>query len=434
MKRSNKMILAASIAAASSQVMANGLSLNEQSASSAGSAYAGRASTATNASTLYGNPAGMSRLKRAEVSGGLAFIDASTDIRDASGAAPGTNDGDMVPFSAVPFGYYVTPLNDKLHAGIGLYVPFGVESDYEDTFQGRYHGLNSVVQVVTIQPTISYAFNDKVSIGFGPTINHIEGKLTSATPNGSIPPLGVNGSGDADVEIEGDDIAYGFNLGVLVAVTDTLDWGLTYHSKVDYTLEGDTTVSGGNGTLGPVAPNPVIPTGLPGLNGKYDAELDITMPETIDTSFSYQATDDVTLFAGATWTRWSRLEGIDVENSGVNAAYEADFGTVSEELNWEDTWSVAIGGAYQLNQDWVLRAGYAKDRTPTSDKDRTVRIPVSDRDIVTFGAGWNVSENLTLDAAYAYIDEKKGRVSQSSYSAEFENSAHGLALQASYRF
>lgn len=429
MMYSHKMILAASIAAASSQLMANGLSLNEQSASSAGSAYAGRASSADNASALYGNPAAMSRLKRAEVSGGLAFIDASTDISDASGPFPGTNDGDMVPFSAVPFGYYVTPINEKLHAGIGLYVPFGVESDYEDSFQGRYHGLNSLVQVVTIQPTISYAFNDKVSVGFGPTINHIEGKLTSALPN-----VLYGGSGDADVDIEGDDIGYGYNLGVLVAVSDRLDWGLTYHSKVDFTLEGDTTVSGGNGLLGPVPPNPMIPTGLPGLNGKYNAELDITMPESIDTSFSFQATEELTLHAGATWTRWSRLEGIEVENSGVHPAYAADFGTVSEELNWEDTWAVAIGGAYQLNPDWVLRAGYAKDRTPTSDMDRTVRIPVSDRDIVTLGAGWNVSEDLTLDAAYAYIDEKEGRVSQQTYSADFENSAHGLALQATYRF
>ncbi|MCK0154705.1 outer membrane protein transport protein [Alcanivorax sp. S6407] len=430
MKYSNKMILAASIAAASSQVMANGLSLNEQSASSAGSAYAGRASTASDASILFGNPAGMSRLKRAEVSGGLAFIDASTDISNTQGQlAPGlpvsgTNEGDMVPFSTVPFGYYVTPINDKLHAGIGLYVPYGVESDYEDTFQGRYHGLNSLVQVVTIQPTISYAFNDKVSVGFGPTINHIEGKLTSALPGAAFasinPALALEP--DADVEIEGDDIAYGYNLGVMVAVTDRLDWGLAYHSKVDYNLEGDTTITG---TPAPVAP---------ALDGKYDAEVDITMPESVDTSISFKATDEVTLYAGATWTRWSRLEELVVENSAVHPMFASSFGEVSEELNWENTWAFAIGGAYQLNPDWVLRAGYARDNSPTRDADRTVRIPVSDRDILTLGAGWNVSEDLTLDAAYAYINEEKGGINQDYYSGDFENTAHGLALQATYRF
>ncbi|MEE2869425.1 OmpP1/FadL family transporter [Alcanivorax profundi] len=427
MKYSNKAVLAAAIAAASTQAMANGLALNEQSASSAGSAYAGRASSAANASTLFGNPAGMSRLERAEVSGGLAFIDASTDISDAEGQlAPGlpvsgTNDGDMVPFSTIPFGYYVTPISDKLHAGIGVYAPFGVESDYENGWQGRYEGVTSMVQVVTIQPTVSYAFNDRVSVGFGPTINHISGELTSNVPAAAFNPA-LAAMSDADVEIEGDDIAYGYNLGVLFGITDRLDWGLTYHSKVDYSLEGDTTISG---TPAPVAP---------AIDGKYDAELDITMPESVDTSFSFQATDALALYAGATFTRWSRLEGIEVENSGVNAMFQSSFGTITEELEWEDTWSFAVGGAYQLNPKWVIRAGYAFDESPTNDQHRTVRIPVSDRDIYTLGAGWNVSDDLTIDAAYAYIDEEKGEVNQDTYSADFENSAHGLALQATYRF
>ncbi|WP_323775250.1 OmpP1/FadL family transporter [Alcanivorax sp.] len=424
MKYSNKAVLAAAIAAASTQVMANGLALNEQSASSAGSAYAGRASTAINASTLYGNPAGMSRLDRAEVSGGLAFIDASTDISNAEGTLPGTNDGDMVPFSTVPFAYYVTPLNDKWHAGIGLYAPFGVESDYEDGWQGRYNGLKSMVQVVTIQPTVSYAFNDRISVGFGPTFSRIDGELTS-----NLPGVAFGSATDPKVEIEGDDETIGFNAGALFSLTETLDWGITYHSKQEYTLEGDTAISG-------------IPAASGGglINGSYDAKLDITMPESVDTSFSYQATDALALYAGATWTRWSRLEGIDVENSGLNAMFQPQFGTISEELNWEDTWAFAVGGAYQLTPKWVLRAGYARDNSPTSDADRTVRIPVSDRDIYTLGAGWSPTEDLTFDAAYAYIHEEKGSVSQTfsgtpiSYSADFENSAHGLALQATYRF
>ncbi len=431
MKYSNNVLLAAAIAAASSQTLANGLALNEQSASSAGSAYAGRASTAANASTLYGNPAGMSRLKRAEISGGLAFIDASTDIRNPQGklGQGGSNDGDMVPFTTIPFGYYVTPLNNKWHAGIGLYAPFGVVSDYEDGWQGRYNGLKSEVQVVTIQPTLSYAFTDKVSVGFGPTLNRIDGALSSNAQNGDIPALGVFGSGDAKVDIEGDDVALGFNLGFLIAVNERLDWGLTYHSKTEYNLKGRTKVSGGNGSLGAIGV-----AGLPGINGSYDAELDITMPESVDTSVSFRATDKLTLNLGTTWTRWSRLRGIEVNNSGVHPAYAGSFATISEELKWEDTWAVAFGGAYQLNPQWVVRAGYARDNSPTNDAHRTVRIPVSDRDIFTLGAGWSPTADLTLDAAYAYLQEKKGKVDQSSYRAEFENSAHGLSLQATYRF
>ena len=83
--------------------------------------------------------------------------------------------------------------------------------------------------------------------------------------------------------------------------------------------------------------------------------------------FSFQATDALALYAGATFTRWSRLEGIEVENSGVNAMFQSSFGTITEELEWEDTWSFAVGSAYQLNPKWVIRAGYAFDESPTND-------------------------------------------------------------------
>lgn len=409
--------LAMAVAAATSPALANGLALNEQNASGTGTSYAGRASTPRDASTIYGNPAGLSRLDRAQVSGGAAFIHAKTDISDAQGAFPGTNHGDMVPDSTVPFAYYAQPLNDKIHVGLGLYVPFGVESDYEKTFQGRYEGLHSLVQVVTVQPTLSYEINDRVSIGGGPTFNRIDGKLTSAVPGYAFNPA-LASAPDTFVNIEGHDEAVGYNLGMLVAVTDNLDWGLTYHSKVDYTLDGHTNISN--------AP-------VPGLDGHYDASLDITMPESVDTSVTYRL-NRWTLYAGTTWTRWSRLQSIEVKNGGLAAPYQADFGTVGEELNWNDTWSYALGAAYQLNPQWQLRTGFAVDPSPTTNEDRTVRIPVGNRKSVSLGAGWSPTADLTVDLAYAYLWEDRAAVHQTTYSADYENSAQGVSAQVTYRF
>src|SRR5690606_21208970 len=153
--------------------------INEHSASGMGTAFAGRSSNVLDASIVASNPAGMSKLERREVSGGLAFIHALTDIDLKAGS--GSTDGDMVPFSTVPFGYYVTPINDKLHFGLGLYVPFAVASDYESGHAGRYHGLTSEVEVVNLQPTISYKVNDLVSVGAGLVLSRIYGKLISNT-------------------------------------------------------------------------------------------------------------------------------------------------------------------------------------------------------------------------------------------------------------
>jgi long-chain fatty acid transport protein len=405
-----KSTLVVAVAAASSQVLANGLALNEQNASGAGTAYAGRASTVRDASILYGNPAGLSRLDRAQVSVGAAFIHADTDISNAQGLAPGTNKGDMVPDSTVPFAYFATPLEGNWHFGVGLYAPFGVAGDYEKSFMGRYEGLKSEVKVVTLQPTLSYAFNDRVSVGVGPTFNRIEGRLTSA-----IPGILVSSPTEAGADIEGHDTAVGYNAGVLVAVTDKLDWGLTYHSKVEYTLNGNLDITGVTGPAAPV------------INGHYSGTLDITMPESVDSSFTYRLDDQWTLFAGATWTRWSRLEEIAVENG-------SPLGTVREEMNWDDTLAFAVGSAYQLNPQWQLRAGFAVDPSPTNNEDRTVRIPVSNRKTATLGAGWSPTPDVTVDMAYAYLWESESQVNQDTYQADFKNSAHGVSAQVTYRF
>ncbi|MCP2066268.1 UNVERIFIED_ORG: long-chain fatty acid transport protein [Pseudomonas reinekei] len=417
-----KTTLSLAVAMASTQLFASGFALNEQSISGMGTGFAGRSSSADDASTVFGNPAGMSRIKRQEVTGGLAAIDASSDIKDAQGAHPGTNKGDMVPFTAVPMGYYVKPIDDHWAFGLGVYAPFGLITDYENGFQGAGFGSKSEVKVVTFQPTVSYAFNDKVSIGFGPTINRIGGTLESDVPL----------FGDTHVKIKGDDVALGYNFGVLVQATDTTRVGLTYHSKVKYKIEGHTDISAGANS-----PSAFL------KSNRYDASLKIETPESVDFSVTQQLTDAWTLYAGSTWTRWSRLKDITVNNDGVTAAQggalsPALFGTITEEQNWHDTWAYAIGTSYQLNKQWVLRTGLSFDQSPTNNTDRSPRIPTGDRTIFSLGAGYNVTDDLTIDVAYSYLKEEAVKVDRSnlvdSYSAKYENSANGFGVGATYRF
>ncbi|MHC8399968.1 OmpP1/FadL family transporter [Pseudomonas sp. MDT1-17] len=417
-----KTALSVAVTLASTQIFASGFAINEQSISGMGTGFAGRSSSADDASTIFGNPAGMSRLKREQVTGGAAFLDAHTDISDASSRPNGgTNDGDMVPFIAVPMGYYVKPIDEHWAFGVGMYAPFGLVTDYENGFAGRYFGSKSEVKIVTLQPTVSYAFNDTVSIGFGPTINRIDGKLES---NVSLNPLAADGT----VKIKGDDTALGYNIGILVQATDSTRVGLTYHSKVKYKLEGDTKVN--YSLLGALGQNP---------SQKYDASLDITTPESVDFSVTHQLDDQWTLYAGSTWTRWSRLKEISVENEGVPAALAArGFGTITEEQNWHDTWAHAIGASYQLNKQWVLRTGFSVDQAPTNNENRSPRIPTGDRKIFSLGAGWSPTDDLTIDVAYSYLVEESVKVNNSNgrqtYSAKYENSANGFGVGATYRF
>lgn len=410
--------LVVSLSLASSALFANGLSLNEQSASGAGTAFAGRASSALDASTVFGNPAGLSKLEGKQVSGGFAMVKANVEISRVDTNAPGTSKGDMVPLASVPFAFFAMPIDEKWNFGLGMYVPFGLISDYEKSFQGSSHGQYSKVAVMTLQPTLSYKITDRVAVGFGPTLNKIDGKLTNT--------LLTRGSNRPDtlINIKGDDTALGYNIGLMVDLSEQTTWGITYHSKVDYTLEGRTKVYN--------APLPV--------NGEYKATLDFTTPESVDTSISHKLDDQWTLHGGLTWTRWSRLESIAAKNQGVPSALQGQFGVLREELKWHNTWAYSIGASYQVNPHWVLRTGFALDQSPTTNEYRTVRIPVGHRKILTFGTGWQASDNLTIDLAYAYIRENTAGVNQQAsalrpaYRATYRNSAHGFTGQATWNF
>lgn len=421
-----KTTLSLAVAMASSHVFASGFALNEQDVAGMGTGFAGRSSSADNASTVYGNPAGMARLEGQQITGGVATIDASTDIKDASGRSSGSNKGDMVPFTGVPFGFYTNKLNDQWAIGFGVYAPFGLVTDYESGFQGRSFGSYSKVSVMTFQPTVSYAFNDRVSIGFGPTINRISGKLESElalSTNAAVP--------NTNVTIKGDDTAVGFNVGVLVQATDTTRVGLTYHSKVSYKLKGHTEVSAPALTSAALA------------SGRYDASLSIDTPESYDLSVTQDLSDAWKLYGGATWTRWSRLKDITVNNEGVTTANGAFapliVGSISEPQNWHDTWAYAVGTSYQVTKQVVLRTGLTFDQSPTNNTDRSPRIPTGDRTIFSVGLGYEVMPNMTIDLAYSYLKEEPIKVNKSnslgsSYSAKYENSANGYGLGVTYKF
>ncbi|OAZ97190.1 OmpP1/FadL family transporter [Halomonas sp. G11] len=445
----NKLALAVAVATAAfaSQAQAGGFQLNEQSTSGQGYSHAGRSSNVNDATIVFGNPAGMSFLDRAQLSVGATYLNVDTDISNAQssrtidqgvaggglpngvsvplGSVTGTNDGDMVPGSTIPYGFYAQPINDRWSFGFGVYAPFGSETEYEDSFEGRYHGNHTRVEVVSAQPTLSYKFSEQLSVGAGLTYNQIDGELASRVPGILVgQPATAGPAADGEVRVEGDDEAWGYNLGVIYRPAPETTLGLTYRSKVDYTLNGTSRTS----------------EGYESVRANQDASLDITTPETVNFSITQEMTDRLTLMFGASWTRWSRFDQILVEGS-------VDDEIINEQQNYSNAWAFATGAEYQLNPEWVLRAGLAIDNTPTNDDTRSVRIPSDDRRIFSLGAGWTPVENMTIDVAYSYLTERGTEVDQSrdyqsggatvanaSYSADYKNEAHGFGAQLTYRF
>ncbi|WP_404413783.1 OmpP1/FadL family transporter [Vreelandella aquamarina] len=442
----NKLTLATAVAAITmaSQAHAGGYQINEQSVSGQGYSHAGRSSNINDATIVFGNPAGMSFLDRAQVTAGGTYLSVNSDISNvsASQSSPaflqetggatdtlqveGTNDGDMVPGTLIPFAFYAHPVNEQLAFGFGVYAPFGSKTDYEDGFQGRNQGNYTEVKVMTAQPTVSYRFNDQWSVGAGLTYNRVEGELHRQVPTAT--PAGIT---EVDSRVEGDDEAWGYNLGVIYQPAPETTFGLTYRSKVDFNLEG--SFSGSSPLLDQIGIGTVTDT----------AALDLTTPETVNFSLTQQMSDNLKLMFGASWARWSRFDQILVTGSERPVITD-------EQQNYSNAWAFSTGGEYQLTPTLALRAGVALDFTPTQDDTRSVRIPSDDRRIFSIGAGWSPMPDLTLDVAYTYLTERSTQVEQtktdprepqsgvpsftSSYSADYKNEAHGIGAQLTYRF
>lgn len=389
--------LAIVLVSITSQASAGGFALSEQSISAAGTANAGRVSAVLDASTVYNNPAAMMQLKQAQFTQAMAFIDAQTKITKVNAPFGGTTEGDIVPHTFIPSAYYTSGDKGGWAWGVAAYGSFGLKTNYESTFAGRVYGDKSDVKVTTIQPTLSYQVNDTISVGVGPTINKLEAFLSKDV--GQV------------VSLEGDKIAYGYNLGVHANLSDKTQAGLVYRSKVTYNIKGEI--------------NGAAPVSIP-------ARTSVTTPESVELGISHAVSPSLTAHAGAVWTRWSRLQSLQVVTG--NPLIDA---TASEQFDWDNTWGTALGLSKQVNDKLVLRVGLAYDRTPVTDEHLSVRLPSGNRRIATLGAGYQISPNQTIDFSYAYLDESKRNVNKTApvpFAATYKNTASIYGLQFTQRF
>ncbi|GAK46734.1 long chain fatty acid transport protein [Tepidicaulis marinus] len=369
--------------------LAGGFYLKEQSAEGVGRAFAGETALASNASTVYFNPGGMTRFSRPVATAGAyaLFIDSEqTDqgtTRTAAGPlgsfSAGGNDGGNPFDTLTPTGnfYAVAPIDDdRWWAGIGINTPYGFQSDYDPGFFGRYDSLKSDLMTVNIQPSIAYKLNEIVSIGGGINFQYVDVELTNALPNA------VPGSPDGLFKVEGDDWSVGWNLG-MQAHFDRLDLGVHYRSQVEHDLDGDLNITG---LTGPLAAQ----------NGTFGAAAPLTLPDIVSAGAVYHVPDGKTRLLGdVTWFNWA-----DFERIAVSASNGARFDSPQ---NYEDTWAVALGAEHDVSQRLTLRTGVQFDETPTRDSFRTTRVPDGDRWWLTGGATYELSDTYSLALSYAHI-------------------------------
>jgi long-chain fatty acid transport protein len=401
---------------------AAGFALSEQNASGLGNAYAGAAAVAEDASTIFFNPAGMTYLEGRQIVGALHLIRTTGDF-DNGGSIAGTGrplggeGGDLGSLAAIPNIYYKQDINEQLKMGIGVGTPFGLKTEYDKNWVGRFQAVKSELKTVNINPSLAWKLNDQWSFGFGLSAMWAQAELTSA----------VNlVASESSINNKGKDWGFGYNLGAIYQMTPDTRLGLAYRSKVEQHLKGS-------------ARSPVIAlNGIPGSTLNTDITADLTLPETISLSSFSRLDDHWDLLADVTWTRWSQFKTLSIlRDNGSNTV----LGSTQE--HWNNTLRYSVGVNYRYSNTVKLRTGIAYDQEAIDNNHRTARIPGNDRIWLSFGASWQYSPQTRFDAGYAHLfikeatiydDQQTPAPSKGLIAGKYDGSADILSVQFTHQF
>ncbi|MGL1042758.1 outer membrane protein transport protein [Vibrio vulnificus] len=432
--KTNKTLLSTAVAFGllSSANLANaaGFQLAEYSATGLGRAYAGEAAMADNASAQWRNPAMLTYLEGTQVSVGAIYvnpnIDVEGEVRHPMLGNTAASSEDFAHDAIIPNLYISHRYNDQLAIGFALGTNYGMETDLGKDFAASHFGNEASVISKEANLNLAYQLNEQFSIGGGVRYIIAEGSFGATAPKKNI--LGAQ-QGTTLKYMEGDDTAWGWQIGSAWQINENHRVGFTYKSEVELKLEGHAEGFGFNK--------------IPGdTRDFYDTgSMTLSLPATAELASFHQLSEQLALHASINWTDWSSFKEL-------YANLDNNPGSMVKVENWEDNYRFAVGATYQLQPKLALRTGIAYDTSAVSDKNRTITIPETDRTWLSIGATYDWTQDFTLDAGFTYIIAKDAPIKESrGYSSDEAAQAVGgqfigettgnvwlIGVQANYRF
>ncbi|VXC17866.1 conserved exported hypothetical protein [Luteimonas sp. 9C] len=437
-------VLAVGIAAAlafAGQAQAAGFQLKENSVKSMGSAFAGTAAKTGDSSVVTNNPAVMTQFEGTTVQADLTVIDLNYEFQgsgtDALGrpltGSNGGNAGDVTP---IPAFSVVHKFDNGTAVGAMVSAPFGLKTEYDAGWVGRYAAQTSDVKVIDLTLSGAIDITDRFSVGLGVIASRADVTLSKAVDFGSLLfanpatrplPFARPQAADGLAVVQGDDNGFGYVLGANLRPTDNVSIGVSYRSEIDYELTGtaDWTVPGNvEAVFGSSAATSAL-----FKDGTVFAEL--TTPSILNIGGAWQVTDALQLSATYARTDWSSLREVRIQFDNPDP-------DSVEPFEWKDTYFAAVGAEFKLNDSWKLRGGAAYDETPTSLEHRTPRLPDANRIFYSVGATWMLSDAFDVNFAYTHIAPRDPKIDTTSggsrVAGNFDGDANLFGVSAQYRF
>ena len=335
---------------ASFSATAGGLGSYELGTEDVGLAAAGYAARAQDATTVYTNPAGMTRLDGDQMLLGTQMLFSNLQFSNSnSSPALGGNEGgrsvNVVGLEGVVPGgglFYSHSVSSDLKLGIAAVANWGLGEKQDDNWMGRYYFQKVVLLGASIVPSLAYRVNDKFSVGASAVAMDGLLKFRSAVNNA------VPGMPDGKLEMRDTKWGWGGNVGVLYEPAPGTRLGLTYNSEIKLKFEPQANFSG----TGPVLTNLLNARGLNGTK----VDLGINVPQQVMGSFFHTMNDRWALLGNVGWQQQSKLGKIAV---GLDDTTNPT--SLTANLNFKDTWHGALGAQYSPGGNWRYNFGVAYD-------------------------------------------------------------------------
>jgi long-chain fatty acid transport protein len=414
------LVFAAAIAGG--QAWAGGIALYEFGSPDVGLASAGYGARAQDASTVFTNPAGMSRLDKSQVQAGAQFLYGDIAFSPNSGTTMSGTDGG-VAVGSMPGGslFVVQKLSRDLSIGFGVLSYFGLSEKYDENWVGRYYVQKGALLGMTLTPAVSYRISDWLSVGAG--VNAMYGYVKSSVAINNI----GEGRPDGQLKYSDREWGYGGNFGIMVEPKQGMRFGLTYLTEVKLDFSAAPQFSG----LGPVLETVLRNRGL--LTNNLD--MKITVPQMVMFSAYQELNTKWAVMGSLGWQDWSRFGQVDI---GINST---DPRTLTTNNDFNDTWHVALGVQYNYSPAWTFTGGIAYDSSAVDDDKRSVTIPMGEAWRFALGAQYAFTQNLALGAAYEFVwmgdmsvNQERGP-SVGRVSGEYSNASISvLALNLNWKF
>ena len=378
---------------------------------------------ATDPSTIFYNPALMNKLDGTQFQVGTTAIFSSREYESSlPGGSPASNDSTHFPST-----FYAThKLNDKVSMGLGVFNPFGLGTEWDGTWDGRYLATKSELTTFNINPNVSYRVLPRLTVAAGIDFILLDATLERKVINSAV--LGIPGQPfDFNGKFEGDGTGVGFNLGLAYDINKDITFGVSYRSQVVVDINGDSSTS-------PAIPQQAVDA-FPALALANPGETSVTLPPQVTAGIAYQVSDPLKIEAGVRWEGWSTFKELTISLDNGNS--------VTTPRNWKDSWGGNVGGRYQVDETVALLAGYVYGDTSVPDNTFDPTIPDAKTHVFCAGTDLNFHP-FTVAASYGYqLYENRTKsngidspvpTATSSANGKYKTDAHLVALSLGYKF